>query len=89
MLNFLKIFFAQKFKVLICEKFFCCKKKIRANNPNNSLIESGKIFFNSLEKDINILEGLEKENSEEATNLVINIRSLYERRKAILEKKNK
>ena len=47
------------------------------------------MFFNSIEKDINILEGLKKENIEEATNLLINIRSLYERRKAILEKKNK
>ena len=46
---------------------FCCKKKVKKeDNLRDLVIENGKQYLNSLQKEINTLEALEKINDDES-----------------------
>ena len=68
---------------------FCRKKKVKKeDNLRDLVIENGKQYLNSLQKEINTLEALEKINDDESNIILKSIRNLYDTRKKLLEKKD-
>lgn len=61
--------------------FFCCKKNVK-------VIENGKNYLYSLQKEIKTLKALEEKNDNESKLILNSIRSNYEIRKKLLEKKD-
>ena len=60
----------------------------KEDNLRDLVIENGKQYLNSLQKEINTLEALEKINDDESNIILKSIRNLYETRKKLLEKKD-
>lgn len=61
--------------------FFCCKKNVK-------VIENGKNYLYSLQEEIKTLKALEEKNDNESKLILNSIRSNYEIRKKLLEKKD-
>ena len=61
--------------------FFCCKKNVK-------VIENRKNYLYSLQKEIKTLKALEEKNDNESKLILNSIRSNYEIRKKLLEKKD-
>ena len=61
--------------------FFCCKKNV-------NVIENGINYLYSLQEEIKTLKALEEKNDNESKLILNSIRSNYEIRKKLLEKKD-